>query len=277
MKKIILLTACLAFVFALHAQEIGVQLYTFRNQFKKDVKATVELISSMGIKEIEGGDGYGMERNAFKKLLDDNNLKTVSVGADFDELQKNPQAIVDNAKFYGASYVVCFWIPHDGAFTIDDAKKAVEVFNTAGKLFKDNGLTFCYHAHGFEFGAYESGTLFDYLAKNLNPEFANFEMDVFWVKQPGQDPVALLKKYPGRFKLLHLKDRQPGTPNSMDGHADDETNVVLGKGDVGIAAIMKEAKQQGVAHYFIEDESSRCVEQVPESLKYLKSLNHVSH
>lgn len=273
MKKIILAVIISAIAGMTHAQEIGVQLYTFREQFTKDVKGTVELIHNMGIKEIEGGDTYGMEKMAFKRLLDDNALKTISVGADFSELEKNPQAIIDNAKFFGASYVVCFWIPHNGNdFTLEDAKKAVTVFNTAGKLFKENGLTFCYHAHGYEFRPYEDGTLFDYLMKNLNPKYANFEMDVFWIKHPGQEPVALLEKYPGRFKLMHLKDREHGTPGNLNGDADVETNVVLGKGDVGIAAIMKVAKKAGVKHYFIEDESSRCVQQVPESLKYLKTL-----
>jgi sugar phosphate isomerase/epimerase len=97
-------------------------------------------------------------------------------------------------------------------------------------------------------------------------------MDVFWVKHPGQDPVSLLKKYPNRFPLMHLKDRKPGTEGNQFGSADVETNVVLGTGDVGIAAIMKVAKQYGVKHFFIEDESSRAVEQIPQSLKFLKSL-----
>jgi sugar phosphate isomerase/epimerase len=86
------------------------------------------------------------------------------------------------------------------------------------------------------------------------------------------NPVALLKKYPGRFKMMHLKDRKPGTEGNQNGHADVETNVVLGTGDVGIAAIMKVAKKYGVEKFFIEDESSRSEEQVPLSLAYLKSL-----
>lgn len=226
----------------------------------------------MGITEIEGGGTYGMDKNEYKKLLDANGLKMMSVGADFDQMQKDPQSIIDEAKFFGAKYVMCAWVPHNGDFTIDDAKKAVDVFNTAGKLFKENGLTFCYHAHGYEFRPYENGTMFDYMARAMNPLYANFEMDVFWVKNPGQDPVSLLQKYPGRFKLMHLKDRKIGTPNNQNGEQDVETNVVLGTGDVGIAEIMKVAKKVGVEHYFIEDESSRSVEQVPESLKYLKSL-----
>jgi sugar phosphate isomerase/epimerase len=82
----------------------------------------------------------------------------------------------------------------------------------------------------------------------------------------------LLKKYPGRFKLMHLKDRQIGTVGNQNGNADVETNVVLGMGDVGIKEIMSAAKKYGVEHYFIEDESSRSMEQVPQSLAFLRSL-----
>jgi len=254
--------------------EIGLQLYSFRKELPKDVRGTMKAIRAMGITELEGGGTYGMALPDYKKMLDSLGFKMVSIGADFNKLQAGDiQGTIDQAKALGATYVMCAWIPHQGDnFTIDDAKKAVEVFNTVGKKFKENGLTFTYHAHGYEFGAYEGGTLFDYLAKNMNPEYANFEMDVFWIKHPGQDPVALLKKYPGRFKLMHLKDRKPGTEGNQGGHAPDETNVVLGSGDVGIAAIMKEAKKAGVKHFFIEDESPLSMQQVPQSLAYLKTL-----
>lgn len=97
-------------------------------------------------------------------------------------------------------------------------------------------------------------------------------MDVFWVKHPGQDPVALLNKYPKRFLLLHLKDRKPGTEGNQEGHAPDESNVVLGQGDVGIAAIMKTAKKIGIKYCFIEDESPTSVQQIPQSLTFLHGL-----
>ena len=273
MKKLLAWAACASICFVSLAQtNIGLQLYTFRNQFKTDVPGTLQKISAMGIREIEGGGTYGMPMAAFKQLLEKNNLTTVSVGADFNQLDSNVQNVVSNAKAFGAKYVMCAWVPHKTSFTLDDANKAIAVFNKAGKVLKQNGITFCYHAHGYEFAPYENGTLFDYMASKMNPAYANFEMDVFWVKQPGQDPIALLKKYRGRFPLMHLKDRKPGTPNSQDGRADDETNVVLGAGDVGIAAIMKVAKQYGVKYYFIEDESPRSMEQVPQSLKFLKGL-----
>ena len=273
MKVFTLTISLLLCCLASFAQNIGVQLYTFRNEFKKDVKGTIEMIRSFGIKKVEGGGTYGMPHAEYKALLDQNKIKTISVGGDFDQIQKDPKAIVENAKRFGAKYVVTFWIPHtNNEFTVEDADKAIAVFNTAGKYFKENGLSFCYHPHGYEFRPYNNTTLFDYMIEKLDPAYVNFEMDIFWVKHPGQDPVKYLEKYPGRFPLMHLKDRQHGTVGNQNGQADVETNVVLGQGDVNIAAVMKAAKKAGVKHYFIEDESSRSVQQVPLSLAYLKML-----
>jgi sugar phosphate isomerase/epimerase len=255
------------------AQEIGAQLYSFRNQIPKDVPGVLQQIRSMGIRELEGGGSYGMPMAEYKALLDRLGFDMVSIGADFDKLQKDLPGIIAEAKAFGARYVVCFWIPHQGDdFTIEDTRKAIKVFNEAGRVLCENGLNFCYHPHGYEFRPYEQGTLFDYLVSNTNAQWVNFEMDVFWIKHPGQDPVALLQKYPGRFPLMHLKDRKPGTPGNPYGRADVETNVVLGSGDVGIAAIMRQAKKSGVKHFFIEDESSRSMEQVPSSIAFLKSI-----
>ena len=253
--------------------DIGVQLYTFRNQIPKDVPGTFEKISKMGIRYLEGGGTFGMSMDDFKAMLKKNNLEVVSIGASFEELEKNPQAVVESAKAQGVKYVVCFWIPHNGNdFTLEDANKGIAVFNSAGKVLADNGINLCYHPHGYEFRPYNNETLFDHLTKNLNPAYANYEMDVFWIKHPGQDPLALLRKYPNRFKLMHLKDRKPGTPGNQNGNADVESNVVLGQGDVGIADLIKEAKKLGLRYLFIEDESSRSMEQVPESLKFIKSV-----
>jgi sugar phosphate isomerase/epimerase len=273
MRRIALLASIVFLHTCISAQEIGVELYSFRNQFPKDIPGTLRRIQNMGISKVEGNSTYGLSVAEFKKMLDDNKLKMVSIAADFAKLETDLFSVIGDAKTYGAKYVVCFWIPHkDTVFTIEDTKKAVEVFNKAGKTLRENGLTLCYHAHGFEFRPYENGTLFDYLVTHMNPAYVNFEMDVFWVKHPGQEPTELLKKYPGRFLLMHLKDRKPGTPGNQNGGADVESNVVLGQGDVGIAAIMKIAKKSGVKLFFIEDESSRSFDQVPESLAYLKSL-----
>lgn len=252
---------------------VGLQLYSFRSQFAKDVPGTMAKVRQMGFREVEVAGTYGLSLTDFRKLLDQNGLKAVSTGASFDDLDNNVPKIINEAKTLGAKYVMCAWIPHGGdQFTAYDADRAVDVFNTAGKLLAENGLTFCYHTHGYEFQTYKDGTFFDYLADNLDPKSVNFEMDVYWVKSPGYDPVALLQKYPKRFLLMHLKDRKPGTPDSNTGHADVESNVALGQGDIGIAAVMKQAKRAGVKHFFIEDESSRSMEQMPQSLAFLEGL-----
>jgi len=253
--------------------DIGVQFYSFRNQFKTDVPGTLEKINKMGLKIIEGGGTYGMPMNEYKKLLAKNDLKIVSISADFDKLENGLDSVIEEAKAFRAEYVVCFWIPHKGNdFTIDDVNKAITVFNKAGKTLKENGLSFCYHPHGYEFRPYNNETLFDHLIKSTNKEYVNYEMDVFWIKHPGQDPLALLKKYPDRFKLMHLKDRKKGTEGNQFGTADEETNVVLGTGDVDIAGLVREARRLKIKYLFIEDESSHVMEQVPQSIRFIQSI-----
>jgi sugar phosphate isomerase/epimerase len=255
------------------AAPVGLELYSFRDQFAKDVPGTMAKVKQMGFREVEVAGTYGMSTGDFRKLLDQHGLKAIGVGASFEDLEGNVPKVLTEAKTLGAKYVVCFWIPHAGdAFTVRDADRAIDVFNTAGSLLAQNGISLCYHTHGYEFQTYNDGTFFDYLAENFDPKYVNFEMDVYWVKSPGYDPVALLQKYPKRFPLMHLKDRKPGTPDSNNGKADVESNVALGQGDIGIAGIMKQAKKSGVKHFFIEDESSRSMTQMPQSLAFLESL-----
>ncbi len=169
---------------------------------------------------------------------------------------------------------LCVWIPHNnGLLTFENAKKAVDDFNRIGKLLKENGLIFCYHAHGYEFQPYGNEYLLDYLIKNTNPDYVSFEMDVFWIQFGGGDPVALLKKYGDRWKLIHLKDMRKGTIKNLTGLSSPENDVPLGTGEIDIPGILKEAKKIGIKHYFIEDESNFVNEHVTQSITYLKSLN----
>ncbi len=256
------------------ADNLGLQLYSLRHQLDDDVPAALAQVSAWGLEYVEGGGAtYGLPVDAFRDELRKNGLRLVSVDTTFDELRDNPMAAVYKAKFYGAEFATFYAIPHDRdqGFTLGDALAAVEVMNEAGRLLKANGITLQYHPHGFEFQPEGDATLFDVLVNGVTE--ATFQMDVFWVRQAGADPLALLQKYPGRFTSLHLKDRASGTPYSGDGRADDETNVTLGEGDVGIAAVVAEARRQGIRWFFLEDESSRVLEQVPRSLKYLESLS----
>ena len=255
----------------LYTAPLGVESYTFRKSFPIDVAKTLDTIQMMGFTEMEGGS-EGMDPAAFRKLCNDRGINITSYGTDFGNLIKAPDSAAHIAKELGAKFLMCAWIPHKGAFTIDDAKNAVSVFNKAGEVLKDSGITFCYHAHGYEFQPYEKGTLLDYLIKNTNPEYVSFEMDIFWIQFGGGDPVTLLKKYGNRWKLLHLKDMRKGTVKNLTGGTSVENDVSLGTGEVDIPNILKEAKKLGIEHYYIEDESDFVNEHVPQSIAYLKSL-----
>ncbi|WP_256200180.1 sugar phosphate isomerase/epimerase family protein [Verrucomicrobium spinosum] len=134
------------------------------------------------------------------------------------------------------------------------------------------GITFFYHPHGYEFVPHGEGTLFDVLFAETKPEFVSYQMDVLWIIFPGQDPVKLLEKYSNRWKLMHLKDLKKGVATgSLSGKTDLENDVVLGSGQTNYPSVLETAKKVGVKHYFIEDESPSVMEQVPQSLKYMKS------
>lgn len=277
-KQILILLAILCLNDVVLAQKplytapLGVQTYTFRRSIGKEPARVLDTIKMLGFTEIEGGSGR-MHPAEFKKLCDERNISIPSTGASYEDLVNKFDSVVWRAKTLGAKYVMCAWIPHENnMLTFENAKKAVEDFNRAGKILKENGLTFCYHAHGYEFQPYEDGTLLDYMFKNTNPEYVSFQMDIFWIQFGGGDPVGLLKKYGTRWKTMHLKDMRNGTKKDLTGLTSVENDVTLGTGELDLPAIFKEAKRVGIKHYFIEDESSSYATQVPQSILYMKSL-----
>ena len=259
---------------ALYTAPLGIQAYTYRHSFPIAVAATLDTIQQLGFTELEGGGG-DLPPEEFRKLCEERGISIPSIGAGYEQLVKDPAGIAARAKALGAKYVMTAWIPHKGdSFKIEDAKKAVEDFNAAGKVLKENGITFCYHVHGYEFWPHEDGTLMDYMIANTDPEYVSFEMDILWTHFGGGDPVALLNKYGDRWKLMHLKDLKKGTKKDRTGHTPDENDVPLGTGELDIPAILKAAKKAGIKHYFVEDESpaGEVTEDVKKSVAYLKGL-----
>lgn len=109
--------------------------------------------------------------------------------------------------------------------------------------------------------------------KETNPKFVSYEMDVFWVVFPAQDPVKLLNKYPKRWELMHLKDMKKGLKTgALTGHTDVNNDVALGTGQIDYPAVLKAAKKAGVKYYFIEDESASSEQQIPQTLNYLEQV-----
>lgn len=282
MKPLILLLSFLIFFTgASFAQSFGKTLkatpgivsYTYRKSFDKDVAATLDTIKRLGITNIEFSNLFKRTAKEIRQMLDERGMLCTSFGVSYNELVEKTADVAENAKTLGASYVRVAWIPHEGPFTAEMTKKAADDFNKAGKFLKENhNLNFCYHNHGYEFVPYENGTLFDYLVANTDPKYVNFELDIVWAHLPGYDPAELIKKYPTRFKLMHVKDVRKGLKGDATGKIDTDSNVALGTGQVDIASIIKAAKKSDIKHYYIEDESNKVNMQVPVSLAFLKSL-----
>ncbi|MDO1446919.1 sugar phosphate isomerase/epimerase [Rhodocytophaga aerolata] len=253
--------------------EIGMVSYTYRHSFQKDVAKTLDTIKTLGITDMEFSNLFGKTAQELRQLLDERKMKCSSFGVSYDEMVNKTAEVAKNAKTLGATYVRVAWIPHKAPFTLEVAKKAVDDFNRAGKILKEeHGLTFCYHNHGYEFQPYGKGTFFDYMAEQTDPKYVSFEMDILWVFHPGQDPAQLLNKYGKRFKLMHLKDLRKGVTGDFSGQTPVENDVALGTGQLDLPAILKAAQKAGVEHYYIEDESPSVSQQVPQSIAYLKNL-----
>jgi len=255
-------------------QTPGMVSFTYRNSFTKDVSATLDTLKNLRIKDMEFSNLFGMKAAEIRKMLDERGMLCSSFGVSYPDLTNKTREVGENAKILGAKYVRVAYIAHEGIFTQEMALKAAEDFNTAGKVLKDEfGITFCYHNHGYEFVPYENGTLMDYIIQKTNSKYVSFEIDILWSFIHGQDPVKLIEKYPGRFKLLHLKDLRKGAELNASGGTAVENDVALGTGQLDIPSILKAAKRAGIKHYYIEDESNSYKTQVPQTLLYLKSLN----
>ena len=262
---------------AKHKINIGLQLYSLRNQFPKDVPGTMKKIHDLGIDDVEAAGFYGLSAEDFKKDLDAAGLHASGMHAQWPELMLNLDKVIKDAKTLGVEYVTLPWIPHVGRFSEKNGHEAGMKFNEWGRKLKEAGLKFTYHPHGYEFTPDKNGggTVFDELAKETDPNYVNFELDIFWAYHGGADPVQLMQKYPTRFVLMHVKDMRKSVkvPQST-GSENVENDVAMGTGQLNLPAILAEAEKIGIKHYYIEDESSHSLEQIPQSTAYVRSIGY---
>jgi len=251
---------------------IGLELYSLRAEFAKDLPATLDKVRSFGIKNVELAGTYNLSPGQFKEMLAARGLKPISSHFPYERFRDDAEGVAKDAKALGLQYAGCAWIPHTGDFDEKTCRAAAAVFNRAGEALAKQGLKFFYHTHGYEFQPYSQGTLFDLLMAETKPEFVRYQMDIFWIVHPGQDPVKLLERYGSRFELMHLKDMKKGTKGDLTGHSDVTNDVTLGTGQIDLPAILKAAKKAGVKWYFIEDESPTAAQQIPQSLRYLEEV-----
>jgi sugar phosphate isomerase/epimerase len=251
---------------------LGLQLYSLRDAFAKDVPGTLKKVRDYGFKYVELAGTYNLTPEQFKKALDAAGLVAVSGHFPYERLRDDAEGVAREAQALGLQYVGCAWIPHEGNFDEKQCREAIAVFNKAGEALAQHNLQFFYHTHGYEFQPYGTGTLLDLLFEETKPKWVHYEMDIFWIVHPGQDPAALLKKYGKRFALMHVKDLKKGVKGDLTGHTDVKNDVVLGTGQINLPAVLKAAKKENLKWYFIEDESPTAAEQIPQSLRYLEQL-----
>jgi sugar phosphate isomerase/epimerase len=252
----------------------GLQLYSLRSQIKlRGIKWALDQVKAQGITDVEMiGNTYDLSLPEFQKELSDRGLKAVSTHFPYDRYKTDLENVVKEAKSFGVKYAGCAWINHKDSFDEAECRDAIGVFNKAGAALAKEGIQFFYHVHGYEFTPHADGTLFDLFMKETDANNVAMEMDVLWVVYPGQDPVKLLEQYGSRWKLMHLKDLQKGVEHGQSGHTDVNHNVVLGSGQVDWPAVLAAAKKYGTEYYFIEDESDKVLDQLPQHIAYLKGI-----
>jgi sugar phosphate isomerase/epimerase len=251
---------------------IGLQLYSLRGDFAKDVPGTMARVSEFGFKYVELASTYNMPPDKFLALLASNKLKAVSGHFSYDMYRTNAHEVAHQAEALGLKYAGCAWIAHKDEFDEQEAREAAKVFNNAGKILAEHGIQFFYHTHGYEFRPHGNGTLFDLLMAETDPKLVKYQMDVFWVVHPGQDPVKWLEKYAGRWELMHVKDMKQGTERNFSGRSNVNNDVQVGTGIMDWPAILATARRVGVKWYFIEDEADEAARHIPGSLKYLEAV-----
>jgi len=253
---------------------VGLQLYSLRDTFKNNVPLGLQLTQNFGFVEVELAETYGLKPAQLRERLQWHGLKPIGGFWPYERWEKDPAAVVQEAKELGLPYAGCAWIPHKAPFDEAACRRAAAVFNKAGQIAAAQGIRFYYHNHGYEFVPHGNGTLFDLLMKETRPELVAFQMDIFWTVHPGQDPVELLRRYANRWELLHIKDMRKGVATGkLTGAEDVRTNVPLGTGQIDLPKVLRAAQEIGIKHYFIEDESPSVRQQIPQSLRFLEALS----
>jgi len=246
---------------------VGIQLYSVRDDMKKDPQGTLKQISDMGYKYVEHANYidrkfYGYSPTDFKKLLDSLGLQMKSghtvMGKDAWDESKNDftdkwKYTVEDAATVGQEFVISPWLDESYRKDIDGLKRFLAVFNRSGELCKQHGMRFGYHNHNFEFDTQVNGMrLYDIILKETDPNLVIQQMDMGNMYGAGGRPLELLKQYPGRFQSMHVKDEiKSDKPDAMSGYE----STLLGAGVMNVKEVLEAARKAGTTHFIIEQES----------------------
>ncbi|HKL90180.1 MAG TPA: sugar phosphate isomerase/epimerase [Allomuricauda sp.] len=278
--KGMLTVAFALFTLTFYAQDNfgGLALYTVRDNMGEDAKTTLQKVAEAGYAYIEAagyenGKFYGMEPNEFKSYLKSVGLIPVSTHMGGVTLENADEQIADT-KAAGFEYFT-IPVPPMGMFTFNRESRTMgmkgsmedfaNILTTIGKKCEAAGLKLLYHNHDFEFKDNEDGIKpIDYLLDSTDPKYVNFQMDLYWVTRAEADPVAYFEKYPGRFKLWHIKD--------MD---EEGKFAPVGEGTIDFKRILNEKEASGMVKYFVEQDMTwdkKPLEVIKISHKGLKNI-----
>jgi sugar phosphate isomerase/epimerase len=254
------------------SKNIGLQLYSLRKDMAEDAQKTLRMVSSIGYKSLEtanysDGKIYGMDTKTFKSFIEDLGMKLRSahLGGPQYTVDKKQEALewwkkaVDDHKSMGAKYVIKPSMPIPK--TLAELDQWCEYYNAVGDIAGKAGLKFGFHNHAREFEKIEGQVMMDYMIQNTDPKKVCYELDVYWSQKGGYNAVDYLKKFPGRFPLLHIKDEEE----------------IGASGTIDFQPIFVEAYKQGMKDYFVEVEryNYEPIESVKKSFDYLAKANYV--
>lgn len=242
-------------------KEIGLQLFSLRDETQKDFRATVAKVAEMGYSGVEFAGYGGLKPNEMAQLLKDNGLKAYSTH--FGALPKTEKELDDEIEMAlaaGYKYLIC---PGYKMETRSDALRLAEIMNETALKLRPLGLSLGYHNHAHEFVVNEGEIMMETVLKNTEPDIV-MQFDVFWVAYAGYDPIRYIRKYAGRQPLLHLKELGP----------DRKSNVECGTGILDFDAIIRAGMEAGTKHFIVEQEQYTLppVESCRVSLKNLLEI-----
>jgi sugar phosphate isomerase/epimerase len=258
---------------AANSKPFALQLWSVKMALYKDTMGVLKQIAANGYKKIEGFEGelglfWGMKHTEFKKVMDDLGMNFFSSHCEHTDDFKSFELKVTQAAEIGVKYLIC---PHKGAQpTIDHYKKFADEFNTCGEIAKKHGIRFAYHNHDYSFVPMNGIVPQDVMMKNTDPAMVDFEMDLYWTRVAGIDPLAYMDQFPNRFKLVHVKDLVKA--NTPEGHE----SCVIGKGTIDYKTLLPEVAKRGVRDMIVEQEAytgTNELDSAKDNAAYMKTLN----
>ncbi|HEY0828848.1 MAG TPA: sugar phosphate isomerase/epimerase [Bacilli bacterium] len=231
------------------AMQVGLQLYTLRDEMAADAEGTLRKVAALGYAGVEFAGYHGMSASDIRSLLDELGMVAIGSHVGLDSIRGNLQGEIDFLKTIGGSYLVCPYISVQEMKNERDWTELFSLFQETGEITRKQGLQFGYHNHDFEFLAHvRDQFVFDALYSSTTSDAVQVEMDVCWVQFAGQDPIAYIKKYANRLPLLHLKDFSKDQEGKLK-------TLELGQGVVQLADVIGASSESGVRWLIVEQDN----------------------